>query len=117
MRIAGLHIYPVKSTRGQDVEAAQVERWGLAGDRRFLVVDADAWFSALLGREVGLVWLDDPTSRPVNPAYGVPGDTVSFADGYPLLLTATASLSQLNDWITATAAERGEFDVEPCGDG
>ena len=158
MRVAGLHIYPVKSTRGQDVEAAQVERWGLAGDRRFLVVDddsrhvtaredarllsvsavergaselilhgphadpivvhvlgrpttnvhiwgdevsavrpsaeADAWFSALLGRDVGLVWLDDPTSRPVNPAYGAPGDTVSFADGYPLLLTATASLSQ-----------------------
>jgi uncharacterized protein YcbX len=177
VRVAGLHIYPVKSTRGQDVEAAQVDRWGLAGDRRFLVVDddnrhvtaredarllsvsaverggselilhgphadpivvhvlgrpttkvqiwrdevsavrpsaeADAWFSALLGRDVGLVWLDDPTSRPVNPAYGAPGDTVSFADGYPLLLTATASLSQLNDWITATAAERGEFDVEP----
>jgi uncharacterized protein YcbX len=176
VRVAGLHIYPVKSTRGRDVLSAQVEPWGLAGDRRFMVVDsdnrhvtareeprlltvsavernaselilqgphtdplvmrvyrqptttvqiwrdqvsavrpsaaADAWFSALLGRDVRLVWLDDPTSRRVNPAHGAAGDTVSFADGYPLLLTATASLSQLNDWITAAAVERGESDLE-----
>jgi uncharacterized protein len=69
---------------------------------------ADAWFSALLGREVGLVWLRDPTTRPVNPAYGSADDTVSFADAYPLLLTATASLSQLNDWIMVQALELGE---------
>jgi uncharacterized protein YcbX len=40
--------------------------------------------------------------RPVNPDYAVqPTDQVSFADGYPLLLTNTASLHQLNQQIYA----------------
>ena len=44
---------------------------------------ADRWFSTLLGRDVALVWLSDPTGRPVNPAYGRADDVVTFADGYP----------------------------------
>jgi uncharacterized protein YcbX len=39
--------------------------------------------------------------RPTNPAYA-PGGTVSFADGYPLLLTTTASLADLNRRIQAS---------------
>ncbi|MGH1564081.1 MOSC domain-containing protein [Mumia sp. DW29H23] len=39
MRIASLHLYPVKSTAALDVERAAVEPWGLTGDRRWLVVD------------------------------------------------------------------------------
>ena len=62
---------------------------------------ADAWFSAFLGRPVRLVYLDDPTRRPVDPQYGRQGDVVSFADGYPLLLTSTGSLGELGDWLTA----------------
>lgn len=176
VRVASLHVYPVKSTRGRDVADAMVEPWGLDGDRRFMVVDADGrhvtareetrllsvsavragssgvilhgphaepivvqpgaepstivriwnddvpavrpsdkadrWFSTLLGRDVALVWLSDPTGRPVNPAYGRADDVVTFADGYPLLLTATASLRQLNDWIRAAAVERGELDPQ-----
>ena len=38
-----------------------------------------------------LVYLDDPTWRLVDPGYGRDGDVVSFADGYPLLLTSTGS--------------------------
>ena len=60
----------------------------------------DAWFSAYLGRPVRLVYLDDPTRRPVDPEYGRDGDVVSFADGYPLLLTSTASLGELGRWLT-----------------
>ena len=38
--------------------------------------------------------------RTVNPKYDIAQDsTVSFADGYPFLLTATASLADLNDRI------------------
>ncbi len=44
MRIASLHIHPVKAMRAVDVSAAQVERKGLAGDRRFLVVDDHGMF-------------------------------------------------------------------------
>ncbi len=172
MRVSELMVYPVKSTRGVSVDAATVEPWGLAGDRRWMVIDpsgttitareehrllsvrpglpepdgaltihgphaaplrlsrpagdlvpvrlhrhdlravpadpaADAWFSALLGRDARLVWCDDPTRRPTNPEYSRPGDSVAFADGYPLLLTTTASLRRLNDWIAETALERG----------
>jgi uncharacterized protein len=165
--LASLHVYPVKGCRAVDLDEAAVEPWGLAGDRRWLIVDADcqfmtqrkhpalarvvvtrgpgaditvssdgcpalpvaapdesaellkvtiwrstvlaaaagreadAWFSAYLGEAVRLVYLDDPTRRAVDPEYGADGDTVSFADGYPLLITSTASLGQLNDWLTA----------------
>ncbi|NEB41336.1 MOSC N-terminal beta barrel domain-containing protein [Streptomyces sp. SID14515] len=59
--------------------------------------DAHDWLSAVLGTEVRLVHLDDPAHRrPVDPLFGRPGDVVSFADGYPLLLTTTASLAALN---------------------
>lgn len=178
MRVAELNVYPVKSTRGLAMSEVAVQPWGLAGDRRWMVVDsdgvavtarkfpallsvtatafdesrlrltgrhappldvdgrasaelvpatvwsseiqavrasaaADAWFSKLLGRDVRLVWLDDPNRRPVNPRYGRPEDRVSFADAFPLLLTTTASLRQLNDWIAGEALTRGDAAPDP----
>jgi uncharacterized protein len=164
--LASIHIYPMKAARAVDLDESVVEPWGLAGDRRWLLVDedgrfvsqreepslarvvvtcgpgaisvsaagfpsrhvaapdaksahmlkvtvwsstvlaaaagteGDAWFSAYLGRPVRLVHLDDPTRRPVDPQYGRDGDVVSFADGYPLLLTSTASLDELGRWLT-----------------
>ncbi|MET8573457.1 MOSC N-terminal beta barrel domain-containing protein [Streptomyces sp. NPDC005012] len=74
------------------------------GDRvRGVLADgtAHAWCSAFLGTPVRLVHMDDPAvRRPVDPAYALPGETVSFADGYPLLLTSLASLDALNAWIS-----------------
>jgi uncharacterized protein YcbX len=162
MRLTSIHIYPVKGLHRVDHDAARVRPWGLAGDRRFMLIDhddrmltqrdeprlallrpsyvdgdlvvqaagrpelritpqpgepvhaqvwrdvvatslvgeaADIWLSEALDRKVRLVYLDDPTRRTVDPHYGRPGDRVSFADGYPLLLTNTASLNVLNDWI------------------
>ncbi|MFC9889362.1 MOSC domain-containing protein [Streptomyces pilosus] len=67
-----------------------------------------AWCSDFLGVPVRLVHLDDPaTRRPVDPEFALPGETVSFADGYPLLLTTTASLAGLNSLI-AKGAHRAE---------
>jgi uncharacterized protein YcbX len=62
---------------------------------------ADAWFSAYLSEPVRLVYLDDPTRRAVDPEFGADGDVVSFADGYPLLLTSAESLGQLGEWLSA----------------
>ncbi|MGC4805185.1 MOSC domain-containing protein [Micromonospora sp. DT233] len=41
MRLAALHTYPVKGCHRIDHDGARVEPWGLAGDRRWMVVDAD----------------------------------------------------------------------------
>ncbi|GHC47099.1 MOSC domain-containing protein [Streptomyces cinnamoneus] len=63
---------------------------------------ADAWLTAYLGTGARLLYMDDPARRrPADPRYAAPGDTVSFADGYPLLLTTTASLQELNSLIAA----------------
>lgn len=53
---------------------------------------ADAWLTQLLGRPCQLLYFDDQTRRPIKDQ---PDRQVSFADGYPLLLTTTASL----DWL------------------
>ncbi|MFJ2829796.1 MOSC domain-containing protein [Streptomyces sp. NPDC087263] len=62
---------------------------------------AHAWCSAFLGADVRLVHMDDPaTRRPIDDApYSRPGETVSLADRYPLLLTTLASLDALNSLI------------------
>lgn len=63
---------------------------------------AAEWFSAYLGVPARLVHLDDPAvRRPVDPDYALPGETVSLADGYPVLLATTASLEDLNSLIAA----------------
>jgi uncharacterized protein YcbX len=150
MHLSAIAIYPVKSCRAVALEAAAVEPLGLAGDRRWLLVDADGRFVTqreeprlatveVAGTRDGLVihaegrrievpippaatgatevtiWRDtvpalptesrifglrlvylaDPQARRVNPAYGMPADRVSFADGYPLLLASEASLADL----------------------
>jgi uncharacterized protein YcbX len=164
--LRSIHVHPVKALRGFSPREAQVEPWGLAGDRRWALIDnggkvvtqrehprlalaaagllpgggvrlsapgldpltvsvpepvatvvmeifgtkvdavpvsdaAHAWCSAWLGFGVRLVHMDDPaTRRPLDPEYGLPGETVGFADGYPLLLTSEASLDALNSLIS-----------------
>ena len=161
MHLSSLHLYPVKSCAGLAMDEARVETRGLAGDRRWMIVDAGgkfltgrqlpalvllravpgdggvrldapgqpglsvatpaadaprrrvsvwkdevdavdagdapaAWLSRFLGREARLVYMDERAVRPVSPTHARPGDEVSFADGYPLLLVSQASLDGLN---------------------
>ncbi|MFI2240868.1 MOSC domain-containing protein [Streptomyces chrestomyceticus] len=173
--LQAIHRYPVKSVAGSGPGEAVVEPWGLAGDRRWMLVDpehrfvtqrarprlaaavaaelpdggvrltapdmppltvevpepgttvtvevwgdkveavpasgaAAEWFSTYLDVPVRLVHMDEPgRRRPTDPAYSRPGDTVSFADGFPLLLTTTASLDALN----ALVAEGGHAHEGP----
>lgn len=60
---------------------------------------ADEWLATMLGRPARLLWLDDPTGRPVKAGYGVPTDRVNLADAFPLLLANAASLDVFNDWL------------------
>jgi len=57
------------------------------------------WLSAALDREARLVYMPDESVRPTHPDFSVPGDIVSFADGFPCMLTNEASLVGLNSRI------------------
>jgi len=52
--------------------------------------------SSLLGWHCTLVFMPDSVVRPVDPQYASPEDRVGFADGFPVLLAARASLDDLN---------------------
>jgi uncharacterized protein YcbX len=68
---------------------------------------ADDWLATVLDRKVRLVWMEDLTQRPVEPRYAEPADRVGFADGYPLLVTNTASLDSLNGWLVESGSVEG----------
>lgn len=71
--------------------------------------EASAWLSEQIGMWVNLAWLDDPRRRSVSEKHGGEvGDMLSLADAGPLLLTTTASLRQLNEWVADAALDRGE---------
>jgi uncharacterized protein YcbX len=42
-RVAGIFVYPIKSTRGRALAHATVEPWGLGGDRRWALIDHPGW--------------------------------------------------------------------------
>lgn len=61
--------------------------------------DADTFLSGVLGRKLRLVYLRNPRGRPVDTRFGMTGDHVSFADGYPMLLTSQSSLADLSERV------------------
>ncbi|MDZ4814052.1 MAG: MOSC domain-containing protein [Pseudomonadota bacterium] len=163
MHIQSPLVYPLKSARGVALQEVEVQARGLAGDRRWMVIDeknrfvsarkipamvlieasmqagdialtlsardqspasvvvpdaklpvievevwksrcparvadaaANEWISALLNGDYRLVHMADDCLRSVSQEWSRPGDIVSFADGFPLLLIGTASLEDLN---------------------
>lgn len=66
---------------------------------------ADLWFSDYLGTDCRLVYQHTADVRIVHPATGTRDtDEVSFADGYPVLLIGSASLTDLNRKLTTPVA-------------
>jgi uncharacterized protein YcbX len=57
---------------------------------------ASTWLGEFLGRPARLVHMDASVRRSIDPEYAQPGDEVSFADGFPLLLISRAALDGLN---------------------
>jgi uncharacterized protein YcbX len=165
LRLAEIHVYPLKGARGISLDRAEARASGLRHDRRFLLLDARGVFitqrshpalalvttaidsaasslsigvpgspaiaiplapdsaraarrvvrvwdddveavdvhgpivdllSEHLGGRCSLVFMPDDVVRPVEAPYGAPGDRVGFADAYPYLLAARASLAELN---------------------
>lgn len=56
----------------------------------------DAWLSEFLRRPARLVHMDAEVTRPMTDPQSRPGDQVSFADAFPLLLISRAALEGLN---------------------
>lgn len=57
-QLTSIHRFPVKSCRGESVDSALVEPWGLSGDRRWMVVDEAG--TVITAREVNRMLLIDP---------------------------------------------------------
>jgi uncharacterized protein len=63
------------------------------------------WLTRFLGLPLRLVRMGTAFHRPVKPSKARPGDMVTFADAYPLLLISEASLDNLNDRLVARHEE------------
>lgn len=81
-----------ESRRVFDRQPFATQVWADAFPALTTTLRLDAWFSRIVGEPVHLLWLGEQSSR-YRKALGT---RVSFADGYPLLLTAEASLADVN---------------------
>lgn len=167
MKVTGLNIHPLKSGRAIAQTSVSIKRDGLAGDRRFMLVDPDGKFitqrelqllaqveathvsggvhlkmgtravsvsfdparrldvrvwdsevnaavseertdatlSSWFGRPVRLVHMDDQARRAVGEEWAGAAAPVGFADGFPVLITTTSSLADLNVTLIAKGQE------------
>ncbi|WP_409483716.1 MOSC domain-containing protein [Arsenicicoccus dermatophilus] len=171
--VSALRVHPLKSAAPLPLGEARVDPWGLRGDRRWMLVEADgrmvtarkdprllhvtatptgdldeprlrlaapgrpelevtadgssylpseiwgadvrgrqvpaadAWLADVVGRPVHLLWCDDPRDRQIDLDHAEPGETVVYQDGFPLLLTTTASLGLVQRWVDDAAREQG----------
>ena len=115
MRVASLHIYPVKGCHRVDLDRSPVEPWGLAGDRRWLIIDPDTG-RFITQRETVRLTQVQPVPTPdglVLRAPGRPELAVAAPVGGDLVdvtvwtFTGLATLAgpAADDWLTA-ALER-----------
>ena len=158
MQVHSLYVYPVKSLAGIQVSSFQMDDFGPAGDRRWMIVDAEREFvtqrsnpelakvrtrleagqvfvdipgegefplvpgaeecrvrvwrdwekavygasgasdalSRYCGQTFRFVYMPDETFRRVDASRVTEYRRVSFADGFPFLITNLASLEELN---------------------
>jgi hypothetical protein len=83
LRLTELRRFPVKSCRGETLDSAVVEPWGLAGDRRWMLVDETG--DAVTAREQRGMLLAHPRIREDGgldvSAPGLPDLSVARPDG------------------------------------
>jgi uncharacterized protein YcbX len=74
----------------------KTEVWGDVCDALVAEQSINQWFSKYLKQTVSLVRYNHQRPRKTDPAYSNADDTVSFADGFPLLVISEESLNDLN---------------------
>ncbi len=84
----------------------EVRVWGEECMAIAVGAPADHWFREYLRQTCELVQMTDTQPRPVDPDYARSGDSVSFADAFPLLLISEASLADLNQRVPQRVSMR-----------
>ncbi|WP_433080258.1 MOSC domain-containing protein [Dactylosporangium sp. CA-052675] len=99
MRLSYLATYPIKSCYRVEAESAEVEPWGLAGDRRWIVVDEAAKL---------ITQRDWPPLGRVRPRYNDLGLVLEAEGAEPLAVpypsAETSDIKHFHMWIAATSA-------------
>lgn len=105
--VSRLFTYPVKSLRGYAVESAALDPLGIAGDRRFLVVDPAGQFLTQRG-----------VSRMARVSAALDGaDLRLSADGHgSIRVPRTAPAGSAPREIRATVWQSEDLKTEDCGD-
>jgi uncharacterized protein YcbX len=83
-----------------------VQVWETACDGLDLGDDAAQWMTAVVGEECRVVYMPDSCQRSIKSSAAKTGDIVSFADGYPVLLTLKESIDQLNSSLESPVSMR-----------
>lgn len=109
MRLTSLHRHPLKSGSIEDLASALVEPWGLAGDRRWMVVDPEGTFltarevRALIGIDASLTDSGLRLAAPGRPTIDVP--VPDPARQVPVRIWSsliTAAEADATAWLTET---------------
>lgn len=102
LTLTGINRYPIKSCRGHGLTHVMVEPWGLAGDRRWMLVDDEG--RVVTAREYPQLVL-------VTPEFDVDGLLVKAPDVDPLLVgTPDASM------VTDVRVFSSELTAAPASD-
>ncbi|WP_435123018.1 MOSC domain-containing protein [Micromonospora tulbaghiae] len=108
-RLASVHLYPVKSLGGVDVDRADVQPWGLRHDRRWVVLrpDGGKLGSAALPALLGLTAAPGPGSITLTARDGSTLTVTEPVDGPPVatdvsrLDTVRLAADEAHDWLSA----------------
>jgi uncharacterized protein YcbX len=106
MQVSSLHHYPIKGCRGHDVEQLTFDRFGVVGDRRLMLVDANGRFVSQ--REApALATLDpvlDDSVLTVVQDGRTPFTMALDPDGPPIAVTVWGKLITAHDQGDGAAA-------------
>ncbi len=110
VRIASGEVVGAVAGARQGTKGKEVTVW----DDTFEATHIDQEVVAAIAETIGipgaqLVYMDAADQRPIDPRYARPGETVSFADGYPYLITNTASLTDLANRVGDPALDIRRF--------
>lgn len=89
-------------TGGAEVRRSSV--WGTKVEGEDCGDEAARWVSDYLNKECRVIYMNERYSRLVDPRFATQKETVSFADGFPLLVTTQASLNDFNAKLIESGA-------------